>query len=206
MTYVYILTNPAIPGMVKVGRTDNPVEQRMKEIDKTGVPLPFQCFYAAEVADSSLVERKLHEAFSDRRVRVNREFFQVDPSQVQAALELAALRDVTPRSDVVEQDTDVQAMQDYAQRYGKYSFSFVGIEHGSVLTFVRDETVEAVVATDSQVSFRGEVMSLSAAALKALADQGVHWSTCAGPQYWLYQGETLSQLRTAKLDAVGAAD
>lgn len=201
MNYVYILTNPAMPGLVKVGRTESPVEQRMREIDKTGVPLPFQCFYAAEVQDSTKVERKLHEAFADRRVRVNREFFKVDPSQVQAALELAAIRDVTPRGDVVEAESDVEALQNYAQRYGKYSFSFVGIEHGSVLTFVRDETVQAVVASDSRVDFRGEVMSLSAAALKALAEQGVTWTTCAGPQYWLYQGETLSQLRTAKLEA-----
>jgi hypothetical protein len=43
---VYVLTNEA---MVKIGRTTTSVEQRIKELDNTSLPLPFQCFYAAEV-------------------------------------------------------------------------------------------------------------------------------------------------------------
>ena len=36
--YVYILTNPSMPGLVKVGKTTNTPNQRMSELHSTGVP------------------------------------------------------------------------------------------------------------------------------------------------------------------------
>ncbi len=55
---VYVLTNEAIEGWVKIGRTSTSVEQRIKELDNTSPPLPFQCFYAAEVTNATIVEGK----------------------------------------------------------------------------------------------------------------------------------------------------
>ncbi len=68
-------------GVVKIGRTANSAEQRIRELDNTSLPLPFQCFYAAEVVNSALVEGELHRIFSDKRIRSNREFFRVDANQ-----------------------------------------------------------------------------------------------------------------------------
>jgi hypothetical protein len=85
---VYVLTNEAMEGMVKIGRTTTSVEQRIRELDNTSMPLPFQCFYAAEVGNSLLVEGKLHRIFSDKRIRSNREFFRADANQVKEAIQL----------------------------------------------------------------------------------------------------------------------
>jgi T5orf172 domain len=49
---VYVLTNEAMDGLVKIGRTTTSVEQRIKELDNTSIPLPFQCFFAGEVTDA----------------------------------------------------------------------------------------------------------------------------------------------------------
>ena len=52
---VYALTNPAMPGLVKIGKTsrDDP-QARMKELyNSSGVPLPFECVIAVEVEDDS---------------------------------------------------------------------------------------------------------------------------------------------------------
>jgi hypothetical protein len=87
-------------GLVKIGRTTS-VEQRIKELDNTSIPLPFQCFYAADVANSALVEGKLHRIFADKRIRNNREFFRVAVNQVKEAIQLAEIKEVTPRNDVV---------------------------------------------------------------------------------------------------------
>ena len=39
---VYILTNPVMPGVVKIGKTDKEeVSARVKELFTTGVPVPF---------------------------------------------------------------------------------------------------------------------------------------------------------------------
>ena len=72
---IYILMNEAMPGYTKIGKTTSPVEQRMKELDSAGVPLPFECFYAAKVADIDHVERSLHDAFAANRSGQGESFF-----------------------------------------------------------------------------------------------------------------------------------
>ena len=70
-----------MPGIIKIGWTDNSVEQRMKELDKTSTPLPFTCYYAKRVKDPTFVESKMHQAFDEFRIRDNREFFRMSPEQ-----------------------------------------------------------------------------------------------------------------------------
>ena len=56
MGVVYVLTNPAMPGLVKIGKTtQNDVTTRISQLYTTGVPLPFDCEYAVKVADMSSV-------------------------------------------------------------------------------------------------------------------------------------------------------
>lgn len=97
---VYVLTNPAMPGIVKIGMTDrDDVQLRMAELYSTGVPLPFECIAALEVVgqQASRVEDALHLAFSPHRINDSREFFRIEPDQVEALLEILPGRDVTPR-------------------------------------------------------------------------------------------------------------
>jgi hypothetical protein len=82
---VCVLINEAMPGYAKIGRTDN-LEQRIRSLDNTSVPLPFECFYAARVNDAAFVEKQLHDAFADFRVRKNREYFEISPDRVVSAL------------------------------------------------------------------------------------------------------------------------
>ena len=49
---VYVLTNPAMPGFVKIGMTDKPdVQRRMAKLYSTGVSFPFDCAIAREIQD-----------------------------------------------------------------------------------------------------------------------------------------------------------
>ena len=56
---VYILSNPAMPGLVKIGKTNN-LQNRLNSLFSTGVPIPFRCVYAKRVKNYSQVESKLH--------------------------------------------------------------------------------------------------------------------------------------------------
>ena len=38
-----------MPGIIKIGFTENSVEQRMRELDKTPTPIPFECYYAKRI-------------------------------------------------------------------------------------------------------------------------------------------------------------
>jgi len=195
---VYVLTNEAMDGMVKIGRTSTSVEQRIRELDNTSMPLPFQCFYAAEVHDSVVVEGKLHRIFSDKRIRSNREFFRVDANQVREAIQLAELKDVTPRSDVLVDASDAQALQKAVateERRARLRFTELNIPVGATLVFAKDSNCTAQVVTDGKVNFEGEVMSPSAAAKIAVRRMGYDWSAVSGSAFWMYEDETLMARR-----------
>ena len=77
---VYVLTNPAMPGIVKIGRTGRAVEARLADLYSTGVPLPFECEYAAKVKDQNEVVSAFHLAFGPYRINPKREFFNIEPA------------------------------------------------------------------------------------------------------------------------------
>ena len=55
---IYVLTNPAMSGLVKIGKTSRAsVDQRLNELYSTGVPVPFECVFAGKVEDESKVEK-----------------------------------------------------------------------------------------------------------------------------------------------------
>ncbi|WP_051093269.1 GIY-YIG nuclease family protein [Sphingobium indicum] len=76
---IYVLTNDAMPGMIKIGRTSGEgVERRVAELSRaTGVPLPFKVAVARSVHDAHKVEKALHTAFGPDRVNPSREFFAI---------------------------------------------------------------------------------------------------------------------------------
>ena len=193
MKTVYILTNEAMPEIIRIGFTYNAVEQRMKELDKTGTPLPFTCFFAKRVDDPRFVESKLHEAFDEFRIRENREFFRMSADQAKAALEIASGEDVTPQGDVVETESDKVAL-DRERKRTRFNFAQIGIEPGEILEFKKDPSITAKVVENDQIEFRGNVTSLSPAALIIVHEMGYKWTKIAGPQFWTYKGKTLYEL------------
>ena len=98
---IYILINEAMPGYVKIGKTSNNLAQRVRDLSaSTSVPLPFTVFYACKVNDATFVEHQLHDAFDNNRVNPRREFFQIAPERVVAALKLAEVENITPHKDL----------------------------------------------------------------------------------------------------------
>lgn len=187
---VYILTNEAMPGYVKIGKTKD-IHQRLADLYKTSVPLPFQCFYACEVADSNKVEKALHDAFDDNRVTSKREFFEIAPERVYAVLKLMELKDVTPRKDYVESEEDQQVLNETRERRSQFSFKLVDIDPGETLVFSRDENITCTVVDSHKVMYKGNESSLSAAAQDAIgSDRPIQ-----GPRYWMYKGESLVERR-----------
>lgn len=50
---VYVLSNPAMPGIVKIGRSDQKdLKQRLRSLFNTSVPLPFKVEFACYVEKS----------------------------------------------------------------------------------------------------------------------------------------------------------
>ena len=192
---VYVLTNEAMPGIVKVGLTTDSVESRVAQLSShSGVPLPFECYFAAEVSDSSRVERILHQLFAEYRINSKREFFKVDPEKVVLAISIGEFREVTP--GVVEIDVEEQkALEKVRARRPNLKLSAVGVLPGAVLTFSRDESITAEVLPEGKLLLDGEVLSPSAAALKTLRRLGYSTPSASGSAYWMFEGELLDERR-----------
>ena len=202
MGIIYVLTNEAMPGLIKVGMIETAgksVEDRMKELDSTGVPLPFECFAAWEIENAPEAEKALHRAFDDHRLRKRREFFRLSPDKPTAILMAFGVTDVTPSGDVVTDDTesedDRRALDRERIRRQNFSFGAVGIEAGAELHSVFDDNVVCVVEDNKKVRFRDDVMSISRAALIVAGDHGRDWKTINGILYWKFEGTTLGELR-----------
>jgi hypothetical protein len=200
MPTVYILTNPAMPGLVKIGCTDRGIEERLRELSAgPGVPVAFECFLAVEVTNHRAVERAFHDAFGDRRLNPKREFFRLSPDRPAALLRLfqqnSGARDVTPMHDVVDSPEEQRALDRERRRKANFRFGIVGIKPGTVLHAAFDENVTSKVVSDRDVEFRGEIESLSSAAMIVAKENGYNCRAIAGPSWWKYDGKTLAELR-----------
>ncbi|OGH88125.1 MAG: hypothetical protein A3J93_00060 [Candidatus Magasanikbacteria bacterium RIFOXYC2_FULL_42_28] len=189
---IYILTNEAMSGYVKIGRTSTNLEQRIRELSaSTSIPIPFTCFYACTVNNAQFVEHQLHDAFDNNRINPKREFFQIAPERVVSALKLAEIENITPKKDFVENKEDQQALIKARKIREKFNFNMAKIPVGAELVFSRDENIKAKVLDNHSIEHDGKKTSLSSSAQKILGyDYGV-----AGTDYWMYEGETLDERR-----------
>ncbi|MGB1870164.1 MAG: GIY-YIG nuclease family protein [Candidatus Puniceispirillaceae bacterium] len=197
MPIVYILTNECMPDTIKIGVTDV-LEQRVKQLDNSIVALPFQCYYAVEVDNESVIEKKLHEGLDDCRIRQNREFFNTTPEQAKSLLgivEVMGGKNVTPTIDIVESPQDHEALKRARKNRERFNFQILGIDVGTSLEFRKDVTITCEVVDDTQVRFRDEVMSLSKSADIVLREMGYEWTSVRGTIWWCLNGETLHELR-----------
>ena len=199
MGIVYLLTHDAMPGLTKIGRTDTSLDERLRTLNSTSVPFGFDCFYAAEVADSVDIEKRLHDAFQD--LRFGKEFFTMHPLRAQRVLEMVAISDKTPRENIpVDPEERVQIEKNIAH-LRRFSMARIGLKPGDILTFARGTNITAEVASDTEVMFKGHLNSLTGAALRAIHDCGYKWGKIAGPVFWLFNGEPLKEIERRILEA-----
>jgi hypothetical protein len=191
---VYVLTNPAMPGMVKIGKTSRGMDARLNELYSTGVPLPFECNYAARVADEGMVERAFHQAFGPYRINPKREFFSIEPEQAIALLRLMEIEDVTPsiqrEADSVDTDAKSSAERLKKSRRPVMNYLDMGLPAGATLVF-QDGMTTCTVVDGRHVNYNGEQRFLSAitAELMGIPGQAIH-----GGRYWSYEGHNLRDL------------
>lgn len=191
---VYLLTNPSMPSLVKIGMTTrNEVHARMGELYSTGVPLPFTCEYAGRVKDVKQVERALHQAFQPSRVNPAREFFEIDVEQALPILRLLSLEDCTPQVNGELDKVDLvskNAEQEYKRkRRPTFNFYEMGINAGTELLSADGEHT-CLVVDERQVEYQGIVQSFTAATQKML---GLDYRV-APNFYWYLNGVQLRDI------------
>jgi hypothetical protein len=190
---VYVLTNPAMPGLVKIGRTSHDdANTRIAQLYSTGVPVPFTIEFAARVPNSDEVEKALHIAFAPNRINPKREFFRIDPEQAVAILKLLHTEDVT--TEILLQATtldqqSIAAAENLKSKRPNLNFEEMGIPVGAILQSVHNDTLVEVISA-KRVRMNGEEISLTAATRQVL---GLEYSVAPSP-HWTYQGRILKEI------------
>jgi len=76
--YVYVLSNKAMPGLLKIGFTDRHPKVRAKELRTTGVPEPFEVEFAVRDDFARRIEAQAHRLMEEERIRMDREFARME--------------------------------------------------------------------------------------------------------------------------------
>lgn len=167
---VYLLTNACMPGIVKIGKTSRTdLQNRMKELYTTGVPIPFECAYACRIKLSHMnkLESALHNAFEPNRLNKNREFFRIKPEQAMAIMQFVDnIQDATLEvsaeiaNDMVQDD--IIAIENVRQKRPPINFHEMGLHNGDTLVYVHDETKTVTISGAKKVIFDKKETSLTA--------------------------------------------
>ena len=195
---VYLLTNPVMPGLVKIGMTaQEDIDRRMRELYTTGVPVPFECQFACKVkkCDCAKIEKALHTAFSPQRVNQNREFFRIQVEQARAILELFHHTDVT--EDVSEEiqndltDEDKAASTKAQAKRPPLNFYEMGLQKGDVLIWKDDPSITVTITSERKVLYDGEETSISVLSAKL---KGYNVRHIAPGAHWLFKEKLLGEI------------
>jgi hypothetical protein len=210
---IYILTNDAMPDYIKIGFTAaDDVETRMKQLDTTGLPLPFRLHACIEVENAQQLEKLAHDVFATQRARSNREFFLMEAETAVRYLKAVSLNDSSARWIASEQrmidetGEKLSENQVVKPKLPSFTFSSANVPIGAEVKFVRDGSYVAKVVSDTEVEFEGQILKLSPLTrliferLGASNSSGVY----AGPQYFSYEEEILSERR--RLFSISADD
>lgn len=92
------MSNPAFPDLLKIGKSKkDPTQDRVSELNQTGVPEPFRVEYYAFVESEDALETLVHKHFSAKRPNKKREFFSID-----CAVAINAIRDLAMRHSSIK--------------------------------------------------------------------------------------------------------
>ena len=194
LSIVYVLTNSAMPGLVKIGRTDkNDPKTRVSKLYTTGVPVPFSIEYACHVSNPVEVEKALHITFAPHRINKKREFFEIEPEQAIVILKLLNAEDATTeveQSDGID-SADKEAAENLRKKRQNFNFRDMGIPVDAVLSSTRnDDTVKVV--DHKKVRYNDEEMSFTMATRLSL---GLDAKQPVRPApYWKFGNKTVEEI------------
>ena len=186
--YIYIMTNPALKDMVKIGYATD-VETRRKQLSTTALPYEYE-IYATYETSGSLEDKKLHKMIDslnpELRVTSNREFFVMTPQEAYDLLEaIATISGTRDKLKIVK----VAAAKKQIVRRPPVNFSECGIPVGAELVYIDDPNIVVKVVDDRKVEYNSESTSLSSVAGSLKGVKSIQ-----GPSYFTYNGKKVSEI------------
>ena len=188
MGYIYIMTNPCLKNMVKIGYATD-VEERRRQLNTTALPTDYE-IYATYKTPGKLEDKKLHKLIDnlnpDLRVSKNREFFVMTPQDAYDLLETIAL--ISGTNERLKINKNINEKENKTKK-PQINFVKCNIPIGAELTFVEDEKIKVIVESEKKVINEDEITSLSAVAAKLKNVKSIQ-----GSAYFLYNGKLITEI------------
>jgi hypothetical protein len=86
--WVYVISNQAMPGLLKIGLSSKDPRDRARELDNTGCPHPYVVEYDVLVSSPRGVEQRVHTRLADKRD--GKEWFRCSLQEAISAVEAVA--------------------------------------------------------------------------------------------------------------------
>lgn len=204
---IYILTNPALDGYVKLGYAAD-LQKRIKQLSQaSAIPYSFQA-YAVYETPAKLTDKALHDMIDSLNPNLRtveqdvhgkthkKEFFIMSPEEAYTILEDIAkisgttdrLHRIKPSAEEVEETVEATEVKRTAM-LKPFTFSGCGIPVGAEVIFTKDPSIKGIVVDDKHVRVGDEISSLSAVVMKYTG-----WKAAQGPAYFIYNGRLLKDI------------
>ena len=185
--YIYIMTNPALHDMVKIGYATD-VEKRRQQLSTTALPYDYE-IYATYETSGNLEDKKLHKLIdnlnSDLRVSKNREFFVMAPEDAYELLEsIAIISGTQDKLKLAKEPSDSEKGQTIKRP--PIDFYKCGLKDGDILVCKEDLSIVVTIKGNHKVLYNDELTSLSAIMAAKKGRKAI-----AGPSYFTFNGEPL---------------
>ena len=155
--YIYIMTNPALQNMVKIGYATD-VEVRRQQLSTTALPYEYEV-YATYETSGNLEDKKLHKLIDnlnpDLRVSKNREFFIMTPEDAYELLEAIAI--ISDSKNKLKKIKKVTAKQ--TVRKPPIDFFKCGFKVGDQFTCTEDPSIKVTVQDAHKDLYNDELTS-----------------------------------------------
>ena len=187
--YIYIMTNPCLKDMVKIGYACD-VEARRKQLSTTALPTDYEV-YATYETKGNLEDKKLHKLIDnlnpDLRVSKNREFFVMSPEEAYDLLE--AIATISGSLDKLKRVKSKKAGDTIKTKKPPINFKKCGIPIGAELVYVDDPNVKVTVCGERKVEYNNEITSLT-----AVAKQLKNSKNLQGPAFFTFNGRLVTDI------------
>lgn len=187
--YIYIMTNPCLKDMVKIGYAAD-VEQRRKQLSTTALPYEYE-IYATYETPGKLEDKKLHQLIDnlnpDLRVSHNREFFIMSAAEAYQLLEAIAI--ISGSQDKLKK-TNQESLQTLQKtKRPAINFTKCNIPIGAELVFIEDPLIKVTVESERKVQYKNKITSLS-----AVAGELKNTKAIQGSAYFTYNGKLITEI------------
>ena len=186
--YIYIMTNPCLQDMVKIGYSTD-VEKRRKQLSTTALPFEYEVYATYETV-GNLEDKKLHELIDNLnphlRVAKDREFFSMTAEEAYRLLESIAI--ISGTRGKIKKLSVASLITNIKNKRSCVNFAKCNIPIGAELIFAENPNVKAIVIDERRVEYNNEITFLSTIA------KNIKGYSVSGYKCFTYNGKTISDI------------